>query len=472
MSIQKPFLEGFSTEELIQFIDHFIETNEILHVPGHPWDVCDQLARFLGLGYDRTWSNDEVDILTRHYPQLGAIETAKHLPLRSPVDCDKKAHHLGLHTSIKKPRSKTEAPPWMLWEFEILSKYYPIIGNKTAILLPDRSETACTAKAAVEKITIVKPVRWTDKELELLEKYYPLIGPDIENFLPGKKRLQIIQKAGRMGLSAPSQEWTPQEDELLKLHYPKMGAAVSQFFMGRRSPGACTSRANSLGIVTEQDRRAWSDDELSILDANYSILGPKTSELLPGRTENSCKKMAGIRHLSYKASNAGNIIMRQRWTDGELSILQKSFPEMGTDVYKLLPGRSKNACVNMAASLGLCEGKHVWTVEEDEILKKNYVVMGTDTASLLPGRTKSACKNRAKILKLNWVKPVWTLEEDAILKEYYPTEGAAAFQRLPNRTESACRTRLTRLGIYMRRASDDPDSNDPKQPKESLFHER
>lgn len=464
MSIQKPFLEGFSTDELMQFIDHYIETNEILHVPGHPWDVCDLLARFLGLGYDRTWSDDEVDILIHHYPQLGANETAKQLPLRSPVDCDKKAHHLGLRTSVKKPRSKTEPPPWMLWEFEILSKYYPIIGNKTAILLPDRSETACTVKAAAEKITIVKPVHWTDKELELLKKYYPLIGPDIENILPGKKRLHIIYKAGRMGLSAPSQEWTPQEDELLKLHYPQMGADVSRFFMGRRSRRACTSRANSLGIVNENDRRTWSDDELSILDANYSTLGPRTSELLPGRTENSCRKMASVRHLSYQASETDVAKARRRWSDEELDILQKAFPKMGTDVYILLPGRTKNACVNMAASLGLCEGRHVWSDEEDEILKKNYAAMGTDTASLLPGRTKSACQNRAKILNLYWERQNWTPEEEAILQEFYPKEGAAAFQRLPNRSESACRTRLSRLGIYLRRASDDSGSNDPNQP--------
>lgn len=461
MGIQKPFLEEFSMDELMRFVDHYVETNDILHVPGHPWDVCDQLARFLGFGYDRTWSSNEINVLTRHYPQLGADETAKLLPLRSPVDCDKKARNLGLRTFVKRPRSKTEAASWMLWELDILSKYYPIIGNKTAILLPDRSETACTGRAALEKITLAKPVQWTDKELAIMKKYYPQIGPDIENILPGKRRQHITSKARMMGLSAPSKEWTPQEDELLKLHYPQMGADVSRFFMGRRSRGACTARANSLGIVYERDRRAWSEDELAILDANYPILGPQTSAMLPGRTETSCKKMAKRRHLSYQISKGAGAETRQRWSPEELEILRNAFPEIGADAHKLLPNRSKTACLNMAASLGLCRGKNVWSKEEDDILKKNYAMMGTAVTSLLPGRSKSACQNRARILNLRWEKAEWTAEEDAILEEFYPQEGAAAFRRLPNRSETGCRTRLTRLGIHKRRASDDPASTSP-----------
>lgn len=461
MGIQKPFLEEFSADELMQFVDHYAETDDILHIPGHSWDVCDQLARFLGFGYDRTWSSDETDILTQHYPQLGADETAKLLPLRSPTDCDKKAYNLGLHTFVKRPCLKTKVADWMSWELDILYKYYPIIGNKTAIFLPDRSETACTSRASRENITLVKPVQWTDKELDIIRKYYPKIGPDIENILPGKSRQRIIFKAGMMGLSAPSQEWTPQEDELLKLHYPQMGADVSQFFMGRRSRISCATRARSLGIACEKDRQTWSEDELAILDANYPILGPQTSELLPGRTEKSCKKMARSRHLIYQGAKRKKVETWKKWSLEEIEILQSSFPEVGKDVYKLLPNRSKVACMNMAASLGLCKGKKTWSDEEDNILMENYATMGTDVASLLPGRTKSACQNRAQILNLHREKNEWTAEEEAILKEFYPKEGAAAFRRLPNRSEASCRTRLTLLGIYMRRASDGLTSNNP-----------
>lgn len=43
--IRKPFLKSFTVKELVQFIDYYIEHKEMLHVPGHPWEVCDLVAR-------------------------------------------------------------------------------------------------------------------------------------------------------------------------------------------------------------------------------------------------------------------------------------------------------------------------------------------------------------------------------------------------------------------------------------------
>ena len=38
---RKPFLKSFTVKELMWFIDYYIEHKEMLHVPGHPWEVCD-----------------------------------------------------------------------------------------------------------------------------------------------------------------------------------------------------------------------------------------------------------------------------------------------------------------------------------------------------------------------------------------------------------------------------------------------
>ena len=64
MDIRKPFLKSFTVKELIQFIDHYIEHRELLHVPGHTWEVCDLVARFLGFGYSRRWAEDEIAVLS------------------------------------------------------------------------------------------------------------------------------------------------------------------------------------------------------------------------------------------------------------------------------------------------------------------------------------------------------------------------------------------------------------------------
>lgn len=154
MSIPKPFLNKFSVKELMHFIDHHAETGEVLHLSGHTWESCDQLAQFLGFGYNRAWSQEEVGILTCHYSLLGAEETAKLLPLRSAFDCICKAHQMGIRTTVKRLRQEKEACFWSSQELETLSKYHPLIGGKAAILLSGRSETDCLSRANKMGLTV------------------------------------------------------------------------------------------------------------------------------------------------------------------------------------------------------------------------------------------------------------------------------------------------------------------------------
>ena len=98
---RKPFLKSFTIKELMQFIDHYIEHREMLHVPGHPWEVCDLVARFLGFGYSRQWSEDETAVLVENYTSLGAEKTSGFLLMRTAHDCKEKADYLGLYTSVK-----------------------------------------------------------------------------------------------------------------------------------------------------------------------------------------------------------------------------------------------------------------------------------------------------------------------------------------------------------------------------------
>ena len=109
MDIRKPFLKSFTVKELMQFIDYYIEHKEMLHIPGHPWEVCDLVARFLGFGYNRQWSEEETAVLVENYPPLGAEKTSELLLMRTAYDCKEKADRLGLYTNVKSDR-KTAAP--------------------------------------------------------------------------------------------------------------------------------------------------------------------------------------------------------------------------------------------------------------------------------------------------------------------------------------------------------------------------
>ncbi len=70
--IRKPFLQPFTVKELMQFIDHYIEHRKILHVPGHPWEVCDLVARFLSFRYNRHGSGGpcEMNPLSQRFSVL------------------------------------------------------------------------------------------------------------------------------------------------------------------------------------------------------------------------------------------------------------------------------------------------------------------------------------------------------------------------------------------------------------------
>jgi len=447
VGIQKSFLEEFSTKELMEFIDYYVEKNEILHIPGHLWETCDLLARFLGFGYDKTWSEKEIEILKNNFSTLGAIDTAKLLPLRTEHDCKTKADHMKLRTSVRQNRHKKQSPPWMIWEFQILEKYYPVIGAKVAMLLPERTENACITRARDAGFITTKHNKWTANETEILKKYYPLIGLDVKHMLPNRSEKSIYTYATSLGIVGPAQ-WTHEEDELLQTYYPEIGSDACRFFKGRRSRIACAARAKVLGLFSKNNRKPWTEDELAILDQNYSKMGIDIIKLLPGKTIRSCQTMAMRRGLSVQSPKTNRAPSPQKWTVEELGVLRNNYPKLGPSVCTLLPGRTKMACMQMASELGLASDRNTWTDEEDSILKKEYPRIGTRVIELLPGRTKSACYSRAKILGIHRVNHIWSKKEDSALIESYLKNGDAALCQFPNRSENACKKRLKYLGVY------------------------
>ena len=449
--IRKPFLKSFTVKELMQFIDYYIEHKEMLHVPGHPWEVCDLVARFLGFGYSRQWSEDETAILTKNYPPLGAKKTSELLLMRTAYDCKLKADGLGLHTNVKFTQTPHHVS-WSLYELDILSRYYSIIGPKVMALLPGRTDTACGTMAKKMKIHDQSAGPWSEKELEILKNYYSEMGLDIGILLPGRSSAAIRTMAGRTEGTSQSRKWTPEEDEIIRVHFPQMGPSVASLFEGRRTKSACYQRAVFLGVQPPVENQKWSENELEILKKHYPSLGIKVMALLPGRTESACISRARKLNLtaSCKTPRRG-----KKWTDDELAILKEFCPKVGAaGVHKLLPHRSVNACENMALKLGVSAQKLKWTDAEIEILRENYPKLGKAVAELLPGRTAMTCQAKASALGLLVEGHFWTDEEDAIIKEYYPREGQAVSQRLLNRSESSCVHRACKLGLCRIKSTD------------------
>ena len=456
MDIRKPFLQSFTVKELMQFIDYYIEHKEMLHVPGHPWEVCDLVARFLGLGYSRQWSEDETAVLVENYPSLGAEKTSELLLMRTAYDCKVKADKLGLYTNIKPDRKKRYAA-WAVSELNLLTKYYPIIGPKAMVLLPGRTEAACCGMAQKIGIAQSSTGLWSESELTILKDHYSQMGPEIRSLLPFRSTNGITNMAMKMGIPGPDRNWTADDDEIIKAQYPHMGSSVASLLDGRHTGDACIQRARFLGLSRPTEERMWSENELEILKENYSLLGRRTAKLLPGRTETACGGMAKKLGLTKKGRAPSD---KTPWTEDEIRILRDNYPKSGVlGVQKLLPNRSSTACSNMAIRLGLTAKQSkeeiTWSDAEIEILKEHYPDMGKDITRLLPGRTAATCRRKAYDLGLSIHGHYWSEEEDAIIREYYPREGKEVSQRLPDRSETSCVQRARKLGLYRMKSTDD-----------------
>ena len=88
-----------------------------------------------------------------------------------------------------------------------------------------------------------------------------------------------------------------------------------------------------------------------------------------------------------------------RWTEEEDKIIIDNYPTMGSNVYKLLPGRNRSSCIGRAHKLKIVY-KARWTSDEVQILKDNYPAIGVKAFELIPNKSIDACTNKAKSLKL------------------------------------------------------------------------
>lgn len=202
---------------------------------------------------------------------------------------------------------------------------------------------------------------------------------------------------------------------------------------------------NILSILEEIERSSrefWTENEDNILKEFYPTTGADVYKKLPGRTRQSCKNRAS--KLNIKVISAYD-----KWSEKEDEILVKNYPIMGSKVADLLPGRTKQSCIYraMAKKLKRIHVNSKWTESEDRILKEFYPTIGADVCEKLPGRTACACKSRASKLNILYVDNKWTESEDSILKEFYPTMGLNVCEKLPGRTAYTCMNRASKLKI-------------------------
>ena len=243
---------------------------------------------------------------------------------------------------------------WTEAEDKILREYYAAEGSKVRYRLNQRSAESCRGRAAALGLTYSGANRkWSSSEDEILRNYYPTEGAEVQKRLEGRSKEACNKRAAKLGLCIQGRkEWTAEEDEIIRTYYKAEGRKAAERLEGRTLT-ACQSRAKYLNVRSDNNRLPWTQEEDAIISRYYEEKGAGyVHALIPERSLQACKYRAMILGLSRKTNDP--------WTKTEEKILKKYYPVEGSNVYKRLNNRTRNACISKAAQLHLQYGQPMY----------------------------------------------------------------------------------------------------------------
>lgn len=98
------------------------------------------------------------------------------------------------------------------------------------------------------------------------------------------------------------------------------------------------------------------------------------------------------------------------WTDEDDACIQELYPQGGADPCRArLSHHSRNSIQHRASTLRLTTPKassdERWDTDEDRVIQEHYPDAGSDLEDMLPGRTRRAIKERARRLGIAYTGP-------------------------------------------------------------------
>ena len=146
-------------------------------------DAYDEIDNY----FDNSWTEEEDEVLRKHYQISGARGCAEMLTKRTIGSIKKRARIL----SIVRPFSKM----WTEKEDEIIKKYYQSEGcKKCKELLPHRGEDSIVHRAKLLECKII--TLWDEEEDAIIKKYYPVGGAkECLKYLPNRTTMAIKRRA-------------------------------------------------------------------------------------------------------------------------------------------------------------------------------------------------------------------------------------------------------------------------------------
>ncbi|MDR5907646.1 hypothetical protein [Franzmannia qiaohouensis] len=256
-----------------------------------------------------------------------------------------------------------------------------------------------------------------------------------------------------------AREWTHGEQALLERHYLNMTWRELQVrHFPHRTPAAIQRMAHKLGLkkrdVQMAEKLPWSGEELLLVIRHSPAL--KAPEIqhrfLPHRT------VIAIRHVAKKFGLKA--FSSERWTEPELEILRRGFPQGGIQqVKRELPHRTEDAIKFRARAEGVHyvprgdgEKGDAWSAEELRRLEQNRHLPAEELATLFPHRPKRAVINKRH--KLRWA-PVQQWSETELQRLHDNLDAPLEFlcRLFPERPREGVRIKRDRQRRIVRRSS-------------------
>lgn len=247
-----------------------------------------------------------------------------------------------------------------------------------------------------------KTKKWTQEEIDYLTQHYPdMTVEELSTVLHDrtKEAIRAMIKKLCINKRIKKVEWTKEEDDIIFQYYISDKEKCFSL-LNHRSHNAVVNRARVLGAAKK--RHIWTQEELDFVIRNRYILTAKEMEEKTGISEVAI--YIKMKRMGYAYSKKPNYD-KQTWTEEEIDILKKYFPEEGTAVHMRIPNHSKIACKSKARELSLSYSfndleRASWSKEENSILKKYYEKEGYKTYLRLDGRSPAAVIAQAHKLGL------------------------------------------------------------------------
>lgn len=144
-------------------------------------------------------------------------------------------------------------------------------------------------------------------------------------------------------------------------------------------------------------------------------------------------------------------IFKDEWTKDEDAIVIEKFPLVGSECYKFLKNRTRQATSTRAYRLGIKFAKEIvdWSDTEENDLIKFYPIEGIKCFTRFPTKTERQIRWKVTQMGLKYEKNrPYDKSELAIINRYYIDEGNDIIKRLPNRSLHSIVTQAKSMGLY------------------------